>query len=91
MQFATLHGARAIIGFLRGTKAEIDLIRFMGTSATIRAIDVGSRAMFESMNRAIESARLRPVIDRTFRFEEAKEAFGYLGSGAHFGKVCIRA
>jgi NADPH:quinone reductase-like Zn-dependent oxidoreductase len=62
----------------------------MGKSATIRAIDVGSRAMFESMNRAIESASLRPVIDRTFAFDEARDAFRYLGSGAHFGKICIR-
>jgi NADPH:quinone reductase-like Zn-dependent oxidoreductase len=84
-------GAIAFIGFLRGVKAEVDLIRFMGTSATIRAIDVGSRAMFESMSRAIDSAKLRPVIDRTFGFDEAKEAFRYLGSGSHFGKVCIAA
>jgi hypothetical protein len=30
------------------------------------------------------------VIDRTFAFEELKEAMAYLKSGAHFGKVCIR-
>ena|SRR5208283_4371575 len=30
-----------------------------------RAIDVGSRAMFERMIRAIEKGKLRPVIDRT--------------------------
>jgi len=83
-------GAVAFVGFLRGTRADVDLVRLMGSSATVRAIDVGSRAMFESMNRAIEAARLRPVIDRTFAFDEADEAFRYLGSGAHFGKVCVR-
>lgn len=83
-------GTIAFIGLLAGMRSEIDLIRLMGKSATIRAIDVGSRAMFESMNRAIASASLRPVIDRTFPFDEARAAFQYLGSGAHFGKVGVR-
>jgi NADPH:quinone reductase-like Zn-dependent oxidoreductase len=46
--------------------------------------------MFESMNRAIEQAQLRPVIDRTFAFDQAPDAFRYLTEGAHFGKVCVR-
>jgi hypothetical protein len=29
-------------------------------------------------------------VDRVFGFREAVEAFRYLESGAHFGKVCIR-
>jgi NADPH:quinone reductase-like Zn-dependent oxidoreductase len=83
-------GTIAYIGLLRGTHSEVDLVKLMGSSATIRAIDVGSRAMFEAMNRSIESVTLRPVIDRTFAFDAAREAFSYLGAGAHFGKVCIR-
>ena len=83
-------GTVAFIGLLLGTHSDVDLVKLMGSSATIRAIDVGSRAMFESMNRAIASAKLRPVIDRTFAFDEAREAFRYLGDGAHFGKVCVR-
>jgi NADPH:quinone reductase-like Zn-dependent oxidoreductase len=83
-------GTVAFIGLLLGTHSDVDLVKLMGSSATIRAIDVGSRAMFESMNRAIESARLRPVIDRTFAFDEAHDAFRYIRSPAHFGKVCVR-
>src|SRR5215207_2717996 len=83
-------GTVAFIGLLLGTHSDVDLVKLMGSSATIRAIDVGSRAMFESMNRAIESAKLRPVIDRTFAFDEAHDAFRYLRDGAHFGKVCVR-
>jgi NADPH:quinone reductase-like Zn-dependent oxidoreductase len=41
------------------------------------------------MNRAIELHGIRPVIDRVFPFEETKEAYRYLKSGAHFGKVVI--
>ncbi len=41
------------------------------------------------MNRAIETAKLRPVIDRVFPFHEAKQAYAYQASGSHFGKIVI--
>ena len=59
-------------------------------SVRVQGIYVGSREMFENMNRAIRAAGLRPVVDRVFAFEEARQALRYLESGAHFGKVCIR-
>ena len=46
--------------------------------------------MFEEMNRAIEAAGMRPVIDRVFDFEQTIEAMRYMESGSHFGKICIR-
>jgi NADPH:quinone reductase-like Zn-dependent oxidoreductase len=42
------------------------------------------------MNRAIAAARLKPVIDKVFSFEQARDAFRHLESGAHFGKVVVR-
>ena len=41
------------------------------------------------MNRAIALHRLRPVIDRTFPFAEAKEAYRHFEERGHFGKVVI--
>jgi NADPH:quinone reductase-like Zn-dependent oxidoreductase len=32
---------------------------------------------------------MKPVIDKTFSFEQAQQAFSYMASGAHFGKVAI--
>jgi NADPH:quinone reductase-like Zn-dependent oxidoreductase len=32
---------------------------------------------------------MKPVIDKTFPFDQPKEAFTYMASGAHFGKVAI--
>lgn len=83
-------GSVAFVGLLSGMNAMVDLVTFMGKSARVQAIDVGSREMFEGMNRAISTHNLRPVVDRTFPFAEARQAFKYLESGAHFGKVCIR-
>ena len=48
------------------------------------------RRMFEEMNNAIEDNRLKPVIDKTFAFEEAPEALRYMESGSQFGKIVVR-
>jgi len=55
----------------------------------LQGVFVGSRAMFEAMNRAIEANQLRPVIDKTFGFAEVGEALRYMESGSHFGKIVI--
>ncbi|GJP97095.1 GroES-like protein [Aspergillus niger] len=62
-----------------------------GTSiATIRRILVGSRQLQEEMNAAIEVNGLKPVIDEgVFSLHELKEAYMYLESGQHLGKVVI--
>jgi NADPH:quinone reductase-like Zn-dependent oxidoreductase len=53
-------------------------------------IYVGSRRMFEDMNRALEVAEVHPVVDRVFPMNEARAAYRYLESQQHFGKVVIR-
>jgi len=83
-------GAVAFVGLLTGMKTEVDLVALMGKSARVEAVDVGSREMFESLNRAIAFHGVRPVVDKVFPFAEAAEAFKYLAGGAHFGKVCLR-
>ena len=42
------------------------------------------------MNRAISVAGLKPVVDKVFSFDEAKEAYKYLASQKHVGKVVIK-
>jgi NADPH:quinone reductase-like Zn-dependent oxidoreductase len=62
----------------------------MRRNILFRGIYVGSRAMFEAMNRAIALHALRPVIDRVFPFEAAPDAYRHLQSQAHLGKVVVR-
>jgi NADPH:quinone reductase-like Zn-dependent oxidoreductase len=57
----------------------------------VQGIFVGSREMFEAMNRAIAIHQLRPVVDRVFDFGDAREALRYMESAGHFGKICIEA
>lgn len=82
-------GYIATIGVLSGP-GEVDARMILLKSLRVRGIYVGSRVMFEDMNRAIAASGMRPVIDRVFGFDETAEAMKYMESGAHFGKVCIR-
>jgi NADPH:quinone reductase-like Zn-dependent oxidoreductase len=86
-----LGGAVAFVGLLMGMTAEVDLVSFMGKCARVEAVDVGSREMFEAMNKAIESHAMHPVVDRIFEFDELRAALNHLKNAQHFGKVCMRA
>lgn len=88
LQSARLGGAVHLIGVLTGA-AEINPMIILQRSLTLRGVFVGSREMFESMNRAIQHSGLRPVIDRVFPFAEAKAAWTHLQSQRHFGKIVI--
>lgn len=82
-------GHISVVGTLGG-KATIDPATLFAKRASMCGIQVGSRDMFEAMVRAMEVAKLEPVIDKVFGFEEARAAYEYLTSGKHFGKVVIR-
>ena len=82
-------GTVHVIGVLAGGSG-LDPTRVLMKGLRLQGILVGSREMFEEMNHAITANGLRPVIDKTFAFEEAREALKYLGSGSHFGKVVIK-
>jgi NADPH:quinone reductase-like Zn-dependent oxidoreductase len=57
----------------------------------VRGIYVGSRVLFEEMNKAIEANNIHPVLDdKVFALEEAKEAYQYMWDRNHVGKVCIK-
>lgn len=89
IQSVRIGGFIAIIGVLAGL-GQIDPRPIIGRAVRLQGIFVGSQEMFAAMNRAISLAKLKPVIDRTFSFEDAKQAFAYQASGAHFGKIVIK-
>ena len=81
-------GCVSLIGILGGA-GKINPMPVLFKGARLQGIYVGSRAMFEEMSRAMTINGVKPVIDRTFPFAEARAAYHHLESGAHFGKVCI--
>lgn len=82
-------GHVAMIGALTGAAGFNPTTVFM-KAIRLQGIYTGPRTMFEQMNKAISVNEMRPVIDRVFEFAEAREAFKYMESGSHFGKIVVR-
>ena len=83
-------GTMSLLGVLTGLKGEVNTYGIFHKALRVAGIYVGSVAMFESLVRALEARQIDPIIDRTFGFGEVKDAYAYLASGAHLGKVVIR-
>ncbi|GLA18155.1 hypothetical protein AnigIFM62618_005310 [Aspergillus niger] len=56
----------------------------------LRGVVVGSKEQLEDMLRCFEAREIRPVIDKVFSFHDAREAYRYLWSASHVGKVVIQ-
>ncbi|OJZ84284.1 hypothetical protein ASPFODRAFT_62284 [Aspergillus luchuensis CBS 106.47] len=56
----------------------------------VRGVVVGSREQLQDMLGCFEAHSIRPVIDRIFDFGETRQAYDYLWSSSHTGKVVIR-
>jgi len=83
-------GKVSLIGILSGAEGEVNPLPVIMKGLNLQGIYVGSREMFEAMNRAIALHQLQPVIDRVFPFTEAPAAYRHLQSAAHFGKIVIK-
>jgi NADPH:quinone reductase-like Zn-dependent oxidoreductase len=81
-------GHIALIGVLSG-QGSINPLPLLMKSIRLRGIFVGSRSMFEDMNRAITARQLRPAVDRSFPFAEFPQALKHMESGSHVGKICL--
>jgi NADPH:quinone reductase-like Zn-dependent oxidoreductase len=87
---AVKHGGHvAMIGILSGT-ATANPMPILMKAIRVHGIFVGSREMFESMNRAIALHKMKPVIDRVFPFDQAVDALKHMQSASHFGKIVIK-
>ena len=82
-------GHIALIGVLAGG-SEMNPLPIVMKGIRVSGIFVGSRAMFENMNQAIAQAKMKPIVDRVFGFDEVHDALRHMESGAHFGKIAIR-
>ncbi len=89
MRAVRMGGRISLIGVLSGA-GQFNPTPVLMKNLRVQGIFVGSREMFEAMNRAIALHQLRPVIDRVFPMSEVRAALHHMESGAHFGKVVIR-
>jgi len=83
-------GKVCLIGVLEGRRAEISPYALMWKQATLHGIRVGTRELFEQMNRAIDTCQIHPVIEHVFPFADALAAYRLQASGNFIGKIVIR-
>jgi D-arabinose 1-dehydrogenase-like Zn-dependent alcohol dehydrogenase len=55
----------------------------------LQGVTVGSVEDLQALCDALALHGTKPVIDRVFPFDQVKDAFHHMASGAHFGKVAI--
>jgi NADPH:quinone reductase-like Zn-dependent oxidoreductase len=83
-------GTIAFIGVLAGSpKSDSRLPLMVMQQQRLQGVTVGSVEDLQAMADAIAASRMKPVIDKTFSFDQVKQAFAHMESGAHFGKVAI--
>ncbi|MFH5802967.1 NAD(P)-dependent alcohol dehydrogenase [Alienimonas sp. DA493] len=90
MRACALNGRIGLIGVLTGTDGEVNPLPCVFERLSVHGIYVGSREMFADLNRHVAANAIRPVVDRTFPFDDAIAAYKHLQSGVHFGKVVIK-
>jgi NADPH:quinone reductase-like Zn-dependent oxidoreductase len=90
MKSVSADGHIALIGVLTGFgPPATSLFPLLARNVRLDGIYVGSCEHFRSMVRFIEANPFSPQIDRVFTFDQTPEAFAYLESGEHFGKIVI--
>jgi NADPH:quinone reductase-like Zn-dependent oxidoreductase len=78
-----------LIGVLDSPSAKISPMLSVFNLLNIRGIYVGSRTMHERTIDAMITNKIKPVIDKSFSFDESLDAYRYFASQKHVGKVVI--
>jgi NADPH2:quinone reductase len=92
-------GRLALIAFLRGSRATIDLgqvlrRRLTITGSTLRPRSVEfkaaiARQLKDKVWPLLESGKIRPIIYRTFPLEQANQAHALMETSTHIGKIML--
>jgi NADPH:quinone reductase-like Zn-dependent oxidoreductase len=94
-----LEGRYAIIAFLLGPRAELNMRGVLGkrltiTGSTLRPQSDDDKARIaghlrENVLPLLESGQVRPIIDRTFALADAAAAHELMESSRHMGKIVL--
>lgn len=80
-------GHVSLIGVL--ASGQVNPVPILMKSIRAHGVFVGSRSMYDDMNRAITAHKLKPVIDKVFSANDIVPALQYMESGQHFGKIVV--
>ena len=79
----------SVIGVLTGLEQPLHIGQILMKTLRVQGIYVGSRAMLAEVADVFAKHGIKPVVDVTYPFHEAKEAFRALEAAKHFGKIVI--
>jgi len=84
-------GGRLVIpGASTGPMPQIDLRYLFWRQLSILGSTMANRREFEEVMKLVFMGRLKPVVDRVFPLQQARDAHEYLERGEQFGKVVLR-
>jgi NADPH:quinone reductase-like Zn-dependent oxidoreductase len=84
-----LGGTVCLVGVLSGTKEPINVLPLIMKAVRVQGAVVGHRAHAEALVQAMMENMARPVVHRSFDWEDVPKAFQELASGHQFGKIAI--
>ncbi|MDQ0300547.1 NADPH:quinone reductase-like Zn-dependent oxidoreductase [Salibacterium salarium] len=76
-------------GSAGGQKTELDFRTLYLKHITLYGSVLGTRKEFKQMLDAIAEGKIKPVIDRTFPLEEARDAQTYFEHAGKLGKIVL--
>ena len=82
-------GRISVVGVLSGLVAQVPLAPILFRHVHLTGITVGHQADLAALVRAVDANGIVPVIDATFDFADAVEAYRALPQGRHFGKLVV--
>ncbi|SFK65133.1 zinc-dependent alcohol dehydrogenase family protein [Methylophaga sulfidovorans] len=86
---AAVGGHISLIGVMSGLSGQVPTGLLMMKQVRLQGLLVGTRRQQQDYVKALEMNDFRPVIDKSFKYQQLAEAFEYQTNGAHFGKICV--
>jgi NADPH:quinone reductase-like Zn-dependent oxidoreductase len=83
-------GRLVTCGATTGGGGKAGLHRIFWKQLTVLGSTMGSDSDFRALLRLIDASEVRPIVDRVFPLEEARQAHEHLEAGRQFGKVVLR-
>jgi NADPH:quinone reductase-like Zn-dependent oxidoreductase len=85
------YGARvAAVGILDSKESHIHIMDLITHQIQLKGIFMESTEKLRELMKAVEAAKLKPIVDKVFDFADARRAYEYLESQKHIGKVVIK-
>jgi len=78
-----------VIGYLAGFGLGLSVIHLIERNTHLHGLSVGNREQFEELMGFVSEHGIRPVIDRTYSFDQAGQALQDIAGGGNFGKLVV--